>query len=92
MNKCLKQSNRYLKELSKILKRDTKQFDMDKLRTVIELLQKGAVLPAKYNNHPLHGTLKGFMGLHITPDWVLVYRTDNEYVYLQRIGTHSDIY
>jgi mRNA interferase YafQ len=92
MYRELQQTNRYLKELNKLLKRDSKQFDMEKLRIVIEMLQNGETIPAKYSKHPLQGELNGYMDIHITPDWVLIYKTDEEYVYLHRTGTHSDIY
>jgi mRNA interferase YafQ len=92
MTKKLQQTNRYLKELGKLLKRDSKQFDMVKLEEVIKMLREGSPIPPRYFVHPLHGNLKDYMGLHITPDWVLVYRTDKENLYLFRTGTHSDIY
>jgi mRNA interferase YafQ len=92
MIKNLQQTNRYLKELNKLLRRGNEQFDMEKLRAVIEMLQNGTPIPVKYSNHPLHGELKGYFDLHITPDWVLIYKTDSENVYLYRTGTHSDIY
>ncbi|MDR0947425.1 MAG: type II toxin-antitoxin system YafQ family toxin [Ruminococcus sp.] len=92
MIKMLQPTHRYLKDLNKLLKRDSKQYDMDKLRIVTDMLKSGEPIPPKYENHPLRGQLSGFWGLHITPDWVLVYGVDDKNVYLQRMGTHSDIY
>jgi mRNA interferase YafQ len=92
MIKRLQPTHRYLRDLKKLMKRDSKQYDMEKLRLVTDMLCAGEPLPPKYENHPLHGQLSGFWGLHIMPDWVLVYGMDDENVYLQHTGTHSDIY
>ena len=42
---------------------------MDKLKTLLGLLIKGAVLPAIYLDHPLKGGWVGFRDAHIEPDW-----------------------
>ncbi|WP_414628476.1 type II toxin-antitoxin system mRNA interferase toxin, RelE/StbE family [Tetragenococcus muriaticus] len=32
------------------------------------------------------------MECHIQPDWLLIYEIDEEYLYLLRTGTHSDLF
>ena len=66
--------------------------DMGELRKVIDLLIKQIPLPAEYDNHPLHGNYQDNMECHIEPDWLLIYRTDNDFLYLIRTGTHSDLF
>lgn len=58
------------------------------------MLSKGEKLPAKYKNHPLKGTLKGFYDCHILPDLVLVYKIEKERLVLLLfdIESHSNLF
>ena len=66
--------------------------DMSKFKLVAALLLEGAPLPREFGNHPLKGEWKDCRDLHITPDWVLIYRIDGEEVRFERMGTHSDLF
>lgn len=61
---------------------------------VIIMLSEERKLPEAYCDHNLTGNFKGFRECHITPDWLLVYKTDKKelILYLTRTGTHSDIF
>jgi mRNA interferase YafQ len=76
------------KDLKRIKKR---KYDLSKLFFVVEKIQLGEPLDPKYKNHKLDGDYKDFYDLHIEPDWVLLYRTDDESVHLYRTGTHADL-
>ena len=52
--------------------------DLEKLKTVLNLLQQGIELPAKYKDHALTGNYIGCRECHIEPDWLLVYEIINE--------------
>ena len=52
--------------------------DLEKLKTVLNLLQRGIELPAKYKDHALTGNYIGCRECHIEPDWLLVYEIINE--------------
>jgi mRNA interferase YafQ len=90
--KGLKTTNRFEKELAKIMKRGKDRCDPEDLNLIVSILREGSRIPEKYCDHKLQGNLRHFRGLHINPDWVLVYTSDNDTVYLHRTGTHSDIY
>jgi mRNA interferase YafQ len=75
-------------DLKRIIKR---RYDMEKFYKVVDLLCEGKPLDPKYRNHPLKGDKSGKYDLHIESDWVLVYYLTDEYVYLSRTGTHSDL-
>jgi mRNA interferase YafQ len=90
--KNLKATNRFDKELFKMFKRGVNICDPEDYKTARNMLLAGEKIPESYRDHKLHGEFKGYRSLHINPDWVLVYRTDEENVYMQRTGTHSDIY
>lgn len=84
-------SNRFKKDLKVALKRGYK---LDKLKTVIDCLASGQPLAEKYKDHVLTGNFEGFRECHISPDWILVYRIEEDdlLLYLLRTGTHSDLF
>lgn len=45
-------------------------------------------------NHALTGNWIGYRECHIQPDWLLVYRIENDLLVLTlaRTGTHSDLF
>lgn len=81
----------FKKDYKRIVKRgyDTRLFE-----TVVELLANEQLLSEKYRDHSLSGDYSGFRECHITPDWLLIYRIDNQELILQltRTGTHSDLF
>ena len=68
--------------------------DLEKLKTVLNLLQQGIELPAKYKDHALTGNYIGCRECHIEPDWLLVYEIINEelIILLLTTGSHSDFF
>jgi mRNA interferase YafQ len=66
--------------------------DTAKLREVILLLIEGSPLPARCKDHPPSGDWKHFRDCHIEPDWLLIYKIDEDDVHLVRTGTHSDLF
>jgi len=52
--------------------------------------------PLSQNNedHQLSGEWKGRRECHIEPDWLLIYRIEQELkkVFFERTGTHSDLF
>ena len=63
-----------------------------KLKVVINVLSNGELLDEKYRDHPLIGTWKGHRDCHIEPDWILIYRLNFDSLYLERMGSHSDLF
>ena len=66
--------------------------NVDKLEDIVNLLQKTAAfassLPATYVARQLAGTL----GLHIAPDWLLLYRVTNAELILVRTGSRAELF
>lgn len=64
------------------------------LEDVITLLAMREVLPEKNKDHTLSGDWIGHRECHIQPDWLLVYRVDDDVLVLTltRTGTHSDLF
>ena len=67
---------------------------MKLLDKVITMLQNDIPLEEKYRDHELKGKYQGFRECHIQPDWLLVYRMENDLLVLTlaRTGTHSDLF
>jgi mRNA interferase YafQ len=83
----------YTTQFKKDYKRIKKQNkDLSKLRTVIEKLSSGKLLEPTYRGHPLSGNWKNHRDCHIEPDWILIYRITAEGLYLERTGSHSDLF
>ena len=84
----------YTTAFSRDLKRIKKRgYDIGKLEKVVNVLQAGESLDAKYKDHALTGNWGGFRECHVQPDWLLVYRVyeDRLLLVLTRTGTHSDL-
>ena len=67
---------------------------MELLREVITVLAMGETLPEKNKDHALTGNWIGHRECHIRPNWLLVYRLEDEVLVLTltRTGTHSDLF
>ena len=66
--------------------------EMQKLRSVIELLLSGEPLPRELSDHPLKGNWKPRRDLHLEHDWLLIYCADEDVVHFDRTGTHADLF
>lgn len=64
------------------------------LDDVIRMLSRGELLPEKYRDHALTGNWIGYRECHLLPDWLLVYRVEDDILVLTlvRTGTHSDLF
>lgn len=68
--------------------------NIELLDDIIRMLSKGETLPEKNQDHALSGNWAGFRECHITPDWLLIYRIENDVLVLTlvRSGSHSDLF
>ena len=66
--------------------------DLNLLDDVMKILVKEEPLPAKNRDHPLQGDYKGYRECHIEPDWLLIYKVEDDGIYFVRTGTHSDLF
>lgn len=84
-------TNRFRKDVKKLAKRG---YDFTTLREVVHKLENDEPLELKYHDHNLQGQFAGFRECHIGPDWILVYRKEEDHLVLLllRKGTHADIF
>lgn len=67
---------------------------IDKLKEVVAKLAMGEPLPEKNKDHALTGDWVGHRECHIQPDWLLIYRIEDNVLVLTlaRTGTHSELF
>ena len=84
-------SNQFKKDLKLMNKRGVK---LELLDNVVNKLANLEELDEKFCDHALTGNFIGFRECHIKPDWLLVYRINNNelLLFLSRTGTHSDLF
>ena len=68
--------------------------DLLVLEKVIELLRLNGNLPPEYKSHKLSGKYNGCWECHLQPDWLLVWKqNDDELIILfTNTGTHADLF
>lgn len=87
----VKVTTQFKKDYKLALKR---HLNVKLLEDVIAVLAMGEALPKKYKDHDLSGDWIGHRECHIQPDWLLVYRIEDNVLVLtlSRTGTHSDLF
>lgn len=55
-------------------------------------MRTGKPLPGNYRNHALKGEWAGYRECHIDHDWLLIYRIVDDNLYVERTGTHEDLF
>ena len=68
--------------------------EINLLEDIVGALAMGESLPEKNKDHVLSGNWAGHRECHILPDWLLVYRIEDDVLVLTltRTGTHSDLF
>jgi mRNA interferase YafQ len=84
-------------ELTNSIKKDLKKYKHQKevlleLQEIIELLAKKRKLPAKYRDHNLTGNWTHHRECHVRSDVLLIYKIEDETLFLTRFGSHSELF
>ncbi len=84
--------------------RSTNKFDKDlvnasktgknlkKIKEIMIKLINKEPLDKKYRVHKLKGNYKGRHECHIEPDWLLIYKIDDDGILFERTGFHSELF
>lgn len=64
------------------------------LKDIVAALAMSKTLPEKNKDHALTGNWVGHRECHILPDWLLIYRIEDDVLVLTltRTGSHSDLF
>ncbi len=67
---------------------------IERLQAVVDKLANGEELPPVNRDHPLTGNWANHRECRIAPDWLLIYRIQEDILILElvRTGTHSDLF
>lgn len=90
MKYIVKPTTAFKKAYKKCLRQ---HLDISLLDEIIQRLASGETLEPKYRDHALTGIYTGFRECHIKPDWLLIYRINNDILVLTLIdtGSHSEV-
>jgi len=66
--------------------------DIEIFKKLAKLIVAGKVLPDLFRDHKLSGKFKGRRECHITPDWLLIYKSEKDKVTFERMGSHSELF
>jgi mRNA interferase YafQ len=82
-------TNRFEKDFKLMIKRG---LDPESIKAVIHKLIDGIPLERKHRDHLLIGNFKDRRECHIEPDWLLIYRLEENSIIFERTGTHADLF
>ena len=84
-------TNKFKRDYKLAIKRNK---NIELIDDIIRKLAEGQQLPDKNNDHALTSEWFDYRECHIQPDWLLIYRIDNDILVLvlSRTGTHSDLF
>ena len=87
--KAIFQTSQFKKDFKRIKKRGK---DLSKLMECVSAIANSEALEERHRDHALSGNWSGSRDCHIEPDWILIYRIDEDYLFLERTGSHSDLF
>ena len=88
--KKLKASSQYKKDYKRFRNQPKK---LQKLVTVLNLLQNESPIPEEHKPHMLTGNYSGFMECHIEGDFLLIwFDPETDEIDLVRLGSHSELF
>ena len=89
MAKSIVDRREFRRDLNRLRRRG---WDVERLRRIVLLRARGSPIPENARRHPLTGNWTGYWERHIGGNRLLVWREDADTIYLERTGTHSDIF
>ncbi|MEO8666250.1 MAG: type II toxin-antitoxin system YafQ family toxin [Ignavibacteria bacterium] len=82
-------TNRIKKDYKILMKQGKDVIKLDQV--MIKLSNKG-ILIQKFRDHKLRGEYMNRRECHIEPDWILIYKIENDEIIFERTGSHSELF
>ncbi|MBR3233503.1 type II toxin-antitoxin system YafQ family toxin [Candidatus Saccharibacteria bacterium] len=84
-------TTKFRKNYKKMQKRGLRREDFE---VVLDKLKNGRRLSFRNHDHALTGEYIGFRECHIKPDWLLIYKIEDDILILTLIdtGSHADLF
>lgn len=83
------QTSRFKRDIKR-LQRQGK--DLADAQSIIKTLVDKKPLDPKFKGHKLIGNWQGHRDCHIEPDWLLVYKVEENELHLVRTGSHAELF
>jgi mRNA interferase YafQ len=83
------QTSQFKKDFKRLKKRGK---DLSKLKEVVSAIANSEALEERHRDHALSGNWSGSRDCHVEPDWILIYRVEENDLFLERTGSHSDLF
>ena len=87
--RAIHETRQFRRDIKKLKKQGR---NLEKLKQVVLILVSGDALEARYRDHALVGSWQRSRDCHIEPDWLLIYRNETDQLFLERTGTHSELF
>lgn len=87
----VKTTKQFKKDYKLAIKRG---LNIELLEEIVGFISMGEKVPERHKDHALSGNWEGHRECHILPDWLLIYRLEDDVLILTlaRTGTHSDLF
>jgi mRNA interferase YafQ len=85
----LKTTTRFEKDYKKAIKSGK---DMTRLKRVMTWIACEQVLPTELRDHKLVGNYQGRRECHLSGDWLLIYKLEDDTVIYERTGSHAELF
>jgi len=83
----------YTKQFAKDIKRAQKRNkNLDKFKIIATTLLNGEPLDELHRDHNLIGNYSDRRECHIESDWLLIYKTVEDRIIFERMGSHADLF
>ena len=82
-------TTRFEKDLKRMRKRGC---DVSRIKAAIILLINEKPLDVRMKDHLLRGNFKDRRECHLEPDWLLIYRLEEDIIIFERTGAHADLF
>ena len=88
--KVLRFSSQYKKDAKRYRNQPKK---MEKVATILRMLQDEIAIPPEYSPHMLKGDYKGCMECHVEGDFLLIWIDESgNQIGVLRLGSHSELF
>lgn len=82
-------TKRFEKDLKRMIRRG---HDPESIKPIVYKLIDEAPLERKHRDYLLIGNFKDRRECHIAPDWLMIYRLEENIIIFERTRTHADLF
>ncbi len=65
---------------------------LSRFKEIVTLLVNEERIPDQFKDHKLIGNRNGYRELHVFPELIFIYRSTDDTIYGERLGSHSDLF